>query len=273
MNEHTPISAFCHIIKASGTTVTSILRRNYGLRHLDTQPARGRDEYQLSDMHRDLSLLPRICSLSGHGLRPYIDYGPYAERLVWFTWLREPVSRLISGYQHGIEKRGIKESFEEWLAQPGHRNRLVYTLSGTEDGLEKAKDILKDKIKFVGLLERFDESLILLKHKMEWRDFNIDYLKPANIAKKGQVKETISRDMHKYKSLIDDSTLHDQELYEWVVNELYPLQIESYGKERLQRDLLSAFPRASLPIKEKVNESVNNMFRKFVYRPYILVRK
>ena len=269
MPENNSIAAFCHIIKAGGTTVTSFFRRNHGLCHLDTQPGRHRDEYLLADLRRDMKLFPSVRSLSGHGLRPYIDYGEFSNRLIWITWLREPVNRLISGYQHSIEKRGMSENFEGWLKQPGHKNRLVFTLTGTESDLQVAKEILKNKIRFFGLVERFDESLLMLRKYMDWEDFNIDYKRPRNLAKKGEVSHRIKDNIHEYEDLIQENTAIDQELYKWAVEELYPLQVKNYGATELEIDILSAFPRKDIPIKERINEGLNNTVRKYFYKPYV----
>ncbi|MDP9178578.1 MAG: sulfotransferase family protein [Gemmatimonadota bacterium] len=99
------IGCFCHIPKTAGLTVELLLKRHFGMRHpggLAVTPRRGLG-YDAADMRAALSLRPNVASLSGHGLRPFVDYAEMDDRLVWYTILRDPIRRCISNYQHQVE--------------------------------------------------------------------------------------------------------------------------------------------------------------------------
>ena len=263
------IISFCHIIKCSGTTLSSLLRRSYGMNQLSVMPKPGETIYGREQLKRDIRIFPNMRSITGHGLRPYIDYGDMEERLEWFSWLREPTARLISGYQHSIEKGGRNISFEDWLREPLHRNIQVYFLTGSEDDLDGAKEVILNKMRFVGLVERFDESLVLFKHIMGLEDLNIDYPKPANAAIKGRHAADIYEDLEKYRDLIECNTSVDQALYRWFVDEIYPTYVSAFGGERLAPSVEEVFKRAEVPSAERRRELLNNAFRKTIYEPLL----
>lgn len=264
-----PIISFCHIIKCSGTTLTSIFRRNNGINQISALPRPGKCIYGSEEMMRDVKIFPNIKSISGHGLRPYINYGLNDDRLIWFTWFRNPLTRLISDYQHSVEKGGRNVSFEKWLQEPDHRNLQVMFLTGSEDDLEGAMDVVSRKMKFVGLVETFNESLILLKSRLSLTDYNIDYPKIANASLKGKVAVDLYSDLDKYSDLIDKNISVDMQLYNWFVDEVYPGYVKDFGKKNLEDELKKVFIRADIPNVEKMREFSNNFLRRAIYKPIL----
>ena len=125
---HERIIAFSHIPKTAGMTVQLLLRRHFGLRHLDLPKGFIYTEALLS---RDLRLNPLIRSLAGHSLRPFVDFGALEDRLVWYTFLCDPVKRFVSHYQHAVEKGGVQTPFDEWLREPENANWQVRMLAGS----------------------------------------------------------------------------------------------------------------------------------------------
>jgi len=270
------IIAFLHIIKAGGTTIESLLRRNYGFRHIDAFPREG-ILYNAADLTSDLRLFPFARSISGHRIRPYIHYGEHDERLVWFTWLRKPMDRFVSAYQHRLEKWGATLSFQEWMDGPGHRNRHVCMLAGEED-LEAAKQILAKKIRCVGLLERFNESLLLMRHLLGLDGFDVVYGRPRNQARSRAVRERIRGEIERSREAVLENNHLDQQLYDYAVAELYPRQVDHYGAERLRQDLRRVFAAEKGTLGGSVRELECAAFRKFAYRPlrkvcWLLTRK
>ena len=269
MNKDNNILAFCHIIKCSGTTLSSILRRNYGINQLSALPKPNCDIYGEEEFNRDMKIFPFTKSITGHCLRPYIYYGSRDKDLLWFTWLRDPLSRLISGYQHSIEKGGRSISFEDWLQEPLHKNLQVFFLTGSETDLQGAKDVIAEKMKFVGLVERFDESLILFKDIFGLDGLNIDYPHISNAAKKGKIATDIYSTIGKYTDLIEYNISLDKQLYKWFIEKIYPGYVNNFGETRLVGEVRDAFPRAQIPTTERVCEFSNNFLRRFIYKPII----
>lgn len=269
MRDEREILAFCHIIKCSGTTLSSILRRNLGFKQLSALPKPGNSIYGEKEFTRDLSIFPFTNSITGHGLRPYIHYGKRDCDLAWYSWFRDPLARLVSGYQHSIEKGRRSVSFEDWLKEPNHRNLQVYFMTGSEDDLAGAKEIVLSRMKFVGLVERFDESLLLFKDRLGLTDFNLDYVRPNNTAKSSQSKLEIFELTEKYSDLVEQNISVDQELYDWFLSAVYPGYIHDYGEARLEQDFQRTFRRAPVPVREKLREASNNLMRRAIYSPLV----
>jgi len=174
--------AFAHLMKTAGTTINSILRRSFGLGHCDVHPwDKGATVFSADDFHYLKKIYSRIESLSGHELRPYSDISRVCPNLEWFTYLREPLTRTASHYQYSVQrnrkypgKSNKKEIlFEDWLCREAAHNYQTKRIAGTED-LDLAIKILKENFLFVGLFERFDESLVMLQKKTQNR-LNIFY--------------------------------------------------------------------------------------------------
>jgi hypothetical protein len=112
----------------------------------------------------------------------------------YITLLRDPVDRVVSLYHHvrKTEDEQVNEAdeqfhervaagatLEEFVADLGCReadNDQTRRIAGVEppfgevrdETLERAKANLRDRIAFVGTVERFDESLIALKRLLGW---------------------------------------------------------------------------------------------------------
>ena len=81
------IIAYVHIPKAAGSTITHLLRSRFGLNHcraFSKSPI-----YDQTDLKIDKWVYPNMKSISGHQLRPHVDFGEYEEELFWFVMLRE----------------------------------------------------------------------------------------------------------------------------------------------------------------------------------------
>lgn len=221
------ILAFCHIVKAGGTTIENLLRNELGLRHLDVIPNKVSGEYGSRELARDLAFMPWIKSMAGHGLRPYIDYDEHQSNLKWVVWLREPVSRLISGYQHSCQRNGCQEDFASWLSHENRRNRQVYFLSGSADSLEAAKAIIKDRIEVVGLLEKYSLSVSLLQAKFPDLITSIEQPQKKNEADSHDISKTIYDNLDKYSEQLSYAAGLDIELYNWVKEVYYDTQFDN----------------------------------------------
>lgn len=261
--------AFCHIIKASGTTFSDVLRKNHGIRHLDAIPPRNCYVYGRREIERDFKLFPKLNSIAGHGLRPYIDYGSVTDKLQWVTWLRDPQKRLISGYQHSIEKGGRKVDFETWLQEPHHRNRQVFFLTGSEDDLDGAKKKIEELNIFVGFVERFDESLVLLKKLLLNESFDIDYAKPSNPAKKGSIAKEIQGNLERYEALIDHNIGLDRELYNWAMKRHLRILQEQYNKVDISGVVESVILHSRDSFRQRFDRTANKSIRNLLYKPII----
>jgi len=175
---------FLHIPKTAGTTLNGVFDDNLTRERI-------LDLYTESQ-HRALAdityeEIARYRMVRGHVFIAdfaHILDGPVPFRV--FTFLRDPVQRVISEYY--FLKRWPKSHLYEYLNKNNvslleyvtgedrvlrhrGRNNMVNSLSGVrrgdlEEGLELAWHHLCNRFEFFGILERFDESLLMLKRLM-----------------------------------------------------------------------------------------------------------
>jgi len=221
--------AHVHIGKTAGQTIRAILRKNFGPAHCDLFKDYG-------DLERDWGWTARcylrLRSIAGHGVRPTPAFDRHFPRARYYTFLRDPFRRCLSHYQFVVEAGGPCPPFPEWLAaNADYQTRM---LAGEPDA-EKAIETIETKVGFVGLVERFNESLLLWKRWTGVFPLDVGY-RSVNVARSNGVKaEILSQDGA--EAAIRDANQQDEQLYRHVAEEVYPRQVAAYGRG-LADDLL-----------------------------------
>ena len=264
------ILAFSHIPKTAGTTLSLLLQQHFGWRHMAIRFRRPPVVYTPRDLTFDLKLNPFVKSISGHSLKPFINFGELESRLRWYTILREPRERFISHYQHYYNKQipGRALAFHEWMRTQVRQNWMVRMIAGEED-VEAAKQIIDDKIIFVGLVEKFNESLLLFRSSMGLCNLNIDYPEPVNAAKSIKAKQSIINSIDSFEDEIRDNNKLDIMLYDYVKYNIWSRQIEDYGVDRLNSDLREEFRQRRPTIRARYNKLAYGTYRNLVYKPVL----
>ena len=223
---------FVHVPKTAGRTIDSVLRRQYEAEEIYGVGKDIQGDYNVY-IQMDPAERARFRVMLGHipyGVHEYIS-GPFA----YFTFLRDPIERTISHYyflrretDHPLadKLKGNWPSLEKCLeleldgmmfnAQTRLLSGVSYdALPGkcTTEHLELAKEKLRLKFSVIGLTERFDESLILLKEAFGWSD--IRYYS-RNVTRGRPRKEDLPAST---RDALESANLLDLELY-------------AYGQER-----------------------------------------
>lgn len=175
------ILLFMHAPRTARTTVGSILAEQYG-------PARVRGP---CDHDRELLALPQAkrdalaCVFGGFG---FGIHRHFTRRCKYVTMLRDPVDAVVSCYfsvkndprhpWHGalVAQRMTLREYAEG-GECGHTdNYQLRFLTGRARGarigraeLELAKHLLVEGLATFGLVERFDESMLLFKRSFGWK--------------------------------------------------------------------------------------------------------
>lgn len=227
---------FIHINKTAGSTVRYILRSTFGIDHCEVEPwhAQWTDPpFSAQDLQRLRKLYPHLKSIGGHRVTGYVDLQPNGIPLKYFTFMRDPLKTCASRFQYNIQYRKKKNLiFEEWIQREWTRNHQTKLIAGVPD-VDKAIQIIREKNIFVGLTERFDESMLLLKALVA-KDLNISY-KPVNVARKNTLAQGLLSNESTRQMLIDANQV-DLALYDFVKHELYPGFQRAYGPT-LERDV------------------------------------
>lgn len=229
MSATRPLLVFVHINKTAGTTLRYILRSSYGSRHCDVEPWHGAwvdPPFSTEDLRRVRKLYPRLASIAGHRISGHVDLEEEGTDFRYLTFLREPIALCASRFQYQLDHRKKQDLvFEEWIEKAWARDAQTQRIGGTTDASD-AIHVIERKSMFVGLTERFDESIVLLQAQRA-PDLNIAYA-PVNVAKSSDIAKGLLADP-RTRQMIVEANAADLELYEHVVREIYPAQQRAYG--------------------------------------------
>ena len=221
--------AFIHMHKTGGTTLSHILRSSYGLRHCQVEPWHARSTgppFSNHDLQRLRRVYPNLKSIAGHRITGYVDLGANGTEFKYFTLMRDPLKLCASRFQYKVQVSRKKNLvFEEWIHQEWPQNHQTKWIAGKADVAEAIR-IIQQKNIFVGLTERFDESMVLLKALVA-NDLNISYRR-VNVARKNTIKERLLSTESTRQMLIEAQKA-DVELYDFVRQELCPTYEREYG--------------------------------------------
>jgi hypothetical protein len=254
-----PLIAFVHIQKAAGTSLKFILKNSLGVRHSDVNPVTPPYDrpFDMDDLAFVRSTNPWLCSISGHEIiEPTRHLGAAARP---FTMLRDPVSRSMSHYQDKVARGGRNITFEQFVSDPANRNFQVRKIAGGED-LAKAVRLLRERYFFVGLAERFAESVRTLRNLCP---YPLDIrCRPQNVAVDRSISEALASDPDAMERLRESNRL-DQQLWDHVADQLLPELAERAGGSR--GAALPSLGRGSVPWRFHVSR----VYHKLVYRPLL----
>ena len=232
--------AHVHVMKTAGQTLREILRQSFTGRHCDM---RASGSYATAaDLRWALQLYPRLKSISGHHVVPYSDLEDSGRQIRYFTFLREPVARFASHYQFSCHNASRLLPFDEFLER--FANYQTRHLSNTAQA-DRAIEMLEEKIEFVGLMERFSESLVLLKR---WSGEPLDLpCRSQNIAASNEIKQRLLADPKAVKQICA-AHREDQRVYEYAKAVIYQRQVAQFGPglAGAVRELDQAAPTASI---------------------------
>lgn len=214
---------FLHIPKTAGTTLRTIVNRQYPSHTILCGPG-----FELRELLRTLPEHRKraIRVLQGHmpfGLHEYL-----AEPAQYITMLRDPIDRVISTY-YFIMRRPRNRLYKEVVGNnmslsdfvrsgvaPRASNQQTRAISGLRDSdittrdLDIAKRNVDVYFSAVGFTEQFDESIVLFKRVLGWQD--IQYIR-RNVTTD---RPCASELPHSTLRLIEKHNTFDMELCEFA---------------------------------------------------------
>lgn len=230
---------FIHIPKAAGMTMRHVVARQFI----------GQPQYMFSiqntyTVERFLEL-PEEQRAALRYVGGHLKYGLHRwipAPVSYITMLRHPYDHLISYYHFFASKKRVKgRTFEEFIQQEHlHSYQLDYIVGYDdepgEDGkwgsqrnrqlptaakLEIAERHLRQHFAAVGLVERFDESLLVMRQRLGWS--NVHYIwKHYNTQRPRDAAQTAA-----YHALIDQYATPDLQLYR-LAERLFDEHVAAY---------------------------------------------
>lgn len=233
---------YLHIPKTAGSTFNAIIDRNFG-RKANVFTSRPFDENYSEESTRCYleNSKDTLLSLSSEQrenidiLKGHLYFGIhrlFTKEYKYITFVRNPIDRVISNFEY-IRRLPSNESnyklislleFVDGNMDLSVSNLQTRMISGEKDPnveiekahLKVAKEHIDKYFDFVGLTERFDESLILMRRqgilsKLRYKPLNIGRYRGKNI------KPVVGA---KALKLIHERNIIDMQLYEYVHNKL-----------------------------------------------------
>jgi hypothetical protein len=233
--------ALVHIHKTAGTTLDDILARSYGVRHCYLPPVNGKTWLSADDYRRVQKLCPPLDSIAGHYVSAFSDLDIARPDIRYYTFLREPLVRCASHYQYQLQQQGKRYPFEEWIVRHVKRNPQTARIAGRNGTVSDAIEMLKTRFFFTGLVERFDESLVIFRQRVGDPRLAIGYRR-RRVAENDDIKNELLADS-RTRALIIEANRLDIELYEYAIEHLYPAFQRAYEGD-LGRDV-AAFKQSN----------------------------
>jgi hypothetical protein len=235
------------MMKTSGTSLSKMLVGHFGsaMHIVPGGLDLNAELYSEGKLNRDFDIFhEKLRVISGHPVRPFINYGAFEDQLIWVTFLRDPYKRFISHYLHDLNwtvhfKNMPDLSLHAWEQNFANGNYQVKFLAG-EPNLQKAIDIIHEKIKVVGLTEFNKTSLCIFKTYLGLDNFHIDLSKTnSSLEKATRQKDLIKEEM----DFIAEKNQLDRKLYDYILENVWPAQIaevsdtcDAEGKPRWIRE-------------------------------------
>ncbi len=245
-----PVFLFTHVPRTAGTTFVSVLARQFP-RKAVFRMSMDANRFQASiDAYRDLApdAKRNVRCVIGHmpyGLHRWAPVDP-----VYLAFVREPVERALSQYDYLRKNPLLRDqlnlpssattSLESFLAaeQDMHMCNLQVRLLGgigsildrfmppyeamPGDALDNALTNLKLNFGVVGLADRFDESLMLMKTLYGWR--RIRYV-ARNVSRSRPARTDFS---HRVIARIEEDNAADIALYH-AARDLFDRRLKERG--------------------------------------------
>ncbi|WP_036478991.1 sulfotransferase family 2 domain-containing protein [Myxosarcina sp. GI1] len=273
---------FQHIPKTAGTTLRYIIQYQYSPGAICELYGDAGSHAERIDKLKNLSKSERekikiINTHLGFGLHEFLSQ-PYT----YITFLRDPVDRVISMYYYYqktnnplFQNLSLQEFVESY---PAVQNGMTKNFSGvtlkrqllppekkdtvpfSEENLAIAKQNLQNQFKFIGILERFDESAILLKRILGWK---------IPLHDRSNVSQRANNIPQETMATIERLNKLDIELYEYaklVFEETIARQDSSFQQEVTQFKTAnnSAFDKLYFKLKTSYNRGVHRIYKELV---------
>ena len=267
---------FLHVPKSAGTTLNRLIEWEYPLFDIySIDPVFFRWSWahlqRLSEKR-----LKRTRVFKGHMLFGLHEILP--QQATYITVLREPVDRVVSAFYfmrnyklHPLywKFRWENWSLEDFVRRSPRDNVQCKIVAGAEyeepctaEICERAKENLVRYFSVVGLSERFEESLALMKLRFGWKlrrysSFNVTRTRPK--------KEDLPRSA---LDLIAEKNSFDVSLYE-LAAKVFQTAIDRHGVEvsQVARELKAARARSQAPLGSLLF-SIRAAGRKAISRAY-----
>ncbi len=207
-----PMLFYMHLPKTAGTTIQNLVMRQY-------------EKGELLYFYDEESIQKGFANDEIKAVIGHFRYGFHqftTKPYTYVTFMRKPLKQAVSHYYHYYENKSLEEvqkmTIEEFAASKYNYNFQTRFISGEnhiesdpEKYLQIAKDNIDKHFTMVGITERLDESVVLMKNLL---GFKHSFYNSSNINEKRQQRPELTASAIE---AINENTLMDQQLYDYAV--------------------------------------------------------
>jgi hypothetical protein len=206
---------FLHIQKTAGNTLHQILYNNRkGYAAVDYKNGK---RLTPALLQRFQKLYPApITGVGGHHIDCTGRRSFFAEEQFTFTFVREPLARYISFYNHLTIKQGYKVTIDEFLAGESQYQFQTQVIGHTMRA-EDAIRVLDSNFDLVGVVEQMEKSLALLSHAL-----NLD-VEQKSLNQTGEAGMKVSDLTATQLEQAKANNVEDYKVYDYALKRLHTL--------------------------------------------------
>ena len=262
---------FVHIEKAGGITLHNIFHTIFN-NYLTPSPAFG-EHFTKSELQKLIKIWPlTIAGIGGHRLGAFLNYEEVLTKDIFYlTFLREPIARYMSHMNWQKNIMNINWSPASFTAETYFNNFQCYRISG-ERSFISAKQVISKKFGFVGLMEEYDPSLVILSYLLGLDMSAFQYSK-ANQKKYGIKEFKFEKLSDELQSHIIENNHEDIKLYYYLKDELFPDFKNSIDN---LHDKVARFQRRNrhyhTPLFPLLKRKTTNLLLSKVIQPYLTIK-
>ena len=265
--------AFIHVAKTGGRTLETMLTSTFGAGYCHAEPWRDLlptgdaggsftvPKYEEADFRRLKRLCPWMLCVGGHAVTLWSG----VDRLQptrYFAFLRDPLTRGASHFQFHQRSDANPLPWDQWVQWKVHHNHQVKMFSPDCD-VDQAIEAIEKLGVFIGLMEDFDESLVLLQ-RLVAPELKLGYLR-TNTANDSSIARDLLADPAKRAQMVEMYKL-DQVLYDHVKTNIFPRWQREYGAGLAEA--VADFQTKSSGGLRKGNILANRIIHRFWIEPW-----
>lgn len=217
---------FVHIPKTGGTTLCSIIEKQYNDYYDVEQLKIPISQYLKNNNTKKLEVIRGHFSFGIHKLLPQDKY-------TYITILRDPIERVISAFYyirrskpHKLHNVVKNMTLYEFVTNKKFHhqtfNKQTHMLAGKNAAdLQKAKKNLEKYFSVVGITERYEETLYVIGKKLDWK---VDSYKKRKVT---QNRPTVKEIPKEVIEIIKNNNQKDIKLYQFA-NKLLDKQLQQF---------------------------------------------
>lgn len=256
---------FIHVEKAAGTTFSDLMLRclpRYWV--MSPQPGNYGFRYDARSLGKLRTLL-RFEHLGGHALAAYANYESVLANPRYVSFVRDPIDRFLSHANWLAGGGSAGRQLTDILSKPRMRNIQCLRVCGKRE-FAPARAIIEEKNFFLGISEKFDESVFILQRLLGLELSRIDR---SNVTVDEKRRFDVSQlDAHTRQQIVS-ANREDMKLYEWVMSEWYPAQKRrtSYTDEDFQQYAKATAVKkldGEFYVKKKIKNAISSWATKIV---------